>query len=59
MARLQFWDAETEMEIMAATHQPSTWASEKVQPQKAKAECEKYNVSKIEIDIFCDAVSDT
>ena len=42
MARLQFWDAETEMEIMAATHQPGTWASAEVQPQKAKAEREKY-----------------
>ena len=31
----------------------------KAQPQKAKAKCEKYYVSKIEIDIFCDAVSDT
>ena len=59
MARLQFWDAETEMEIMAATHQPSTWAQRRYNHRKQKPEREKYNVSKIEIDIFCDAVSDT
>ena len=58
MARLQFWDAETEMEIMAATHQPGTWAQQRYNHRKQKQQ--KYqNVSKIEIDIFCDAVSDT
>ena len=58
MARLQFGDAETEMEIMAAH---TSRAPSKGTTTESKSRTWKVLIpsTKIEIDIFCDAVSDT